>query len=68
MATGGAWILYFHDAPTIAREFLSGEAPFTAYFFFAILTLTTYIFCGLVARAGLHLYVPMAAHSGRLDR
>ena len=46
MATGGAWILYFHDAPSIARDFLRGEAPFTAYFFFALLTLTTYIFAG----------------------
>lgn len=46
MATGGAWIFYFHDAPTIARDFLIGEAPFTAYFFFALLTLTTYIFAG----------------------
>lgn len=46
MATGGAWILYFHDAPSIARDFLRGDAPFTAYFFFALLTLTTYIFAG----------------------
>ena len=46
MATGGAWILYFHDAPTIARDFLRGEAPFTAYFFFGLLTLTTYVFAG----------------------
>ncbi len=46
MATGGAWILYFHDAPSIARDFLRGEAPFTAYFFFALLTLTTYVFAG----------------------
>ncbi|MEO1136164.1 MAG: cytochrome c oxidase accessory protein CcoG [Pseudomonadota bacterium] len=46
MATGGAWIFYFHDAPSIARDFLRGEAPFTAYFFFSLLTLTTYIFAG----------------------
>lgn len=46
MATGGAWILYFHDAPTIAVQFFTGEAPFTAYFFFGLLTLTTYIFAG----------------------
>ncbi len=46
MATGGAWILYFHDAPTIAREFFLGQAPFTAYFYCALLTLTTYIFAG----------------------
>ncbi len=46
MATGGAWILYFHDAPTLARAFFVGEAPFSAYFYFALLTLTTYIFAG----------------------
>ncbi len=46
MATGGAWIFYFHDAPTIAAQFLKGEAPFTAYFFFGLLTFTTYIFAG----------------------
>lgn len=46
MATGGAWIFYFHDAPTIAVQFFQGEAPFTAYFFFGLLTFTTYIFAG----------------------
>lgn len=46
MATGGAWILYFHDAPTIAAQFFQGQAPFTAYFFFGLLTFTTYIFAG----------------------
>ena len=46
MATGGAWILYFHDAPTIARDFFTGAAPFSAYFYFALLTFTTYIFAG----------------------
>ncbi len=46
MATGGAWILYFHDAPMIARAFFVGEAPFSAYFYFALLTFTTYVFAG----------------------
>lgn len=45
-ATGGAWILYFHDAPTIARDFLSGHAPATAYVFAALLTFTTYWLAG----------------------
>ncbi|MEZ5920557.1 MAG: cytochrome c oxidase accessory protein CcoG [Parvularculaceae bacterium] len=45
-ATGGAWIFYFHDAPTIAAEFFKGQAPFTAYFFCGLLTLTTYLFAG----------------------
>src|SRR6478736_7056106 len=29
--TGGAWIFYFADAPTLARELFSGEAPIVAY-------------------------------------
>ncbi|MFN7179529.1 cytochrome c oxidase accessory protein CcoG [Hyphomonas sp.] len=45
-ATGGAFILYWHDAPTIARTFFIGEAPLTAYFFAALLTFTTYMLAG----------------------
>ncbi len=44
--TGGAFILYWHDAPTIARTFFTGEAPLTAYFFAGILTFTTYALAG----------------------
>ncbi|WP_296070387.1 cytochrome c oxidase accessory protein CcoG [uncultured Agrobacterium sp.] len=46
--TGGAWIFYFADAPTLAREFLTGEAPVIAYTTVAILTGTTYVFGGLM--------------------
>ncbi len=45
-ATGGAWILYFHDAPTIARDFLSGHAQLTSYVFMGIMTFTTYTLAG----------------------
>ncbi len=45
-ATGGAWILYFHDAPTVAAQFFKGEAPLSAYFFAGILTFTTYMLAG----------------------
>ncbi len=44
--TGGAWILYFHDAPTIARDFLTGHAAMTSYVFAALLTFTTYTLAG----------------------
>ncbi|MFN7056691.1 cytochrome c oxidase accessory protein CcoG [Hyphomonas sp.] len=44
--TGGAFILYWHDAPTIARTFFIGEAPLTAYFFAGVLTFTTYALAG----------------------
>lgn len=46
--TGGAWIFYFADAPTLMRSFLKGEAPFIAYSTVGILTATTYIFGGLM--------------------
>ncbi len=45
-ATGGAWVLYFHDAPTIFRQLFTGEAPFSAYLFLGILTFTTYTLAG----------------------
>ncbi|MGZ6038219.1 MAG: cytochrome c oxidase accessory protein CcoG [Phenylobacterium sp.] len=47
-ATGGAWIFYFHDAPTLIRTFWIGQAPATAYIFCALLTATTYIFAGFM--------------------
>lgn len=48
VATGGAWIFYFADAPTLLKGFVTGEAPFIAYSTVAILTATTYTFGGLM--------------------
>ncbi|MFO1014211.1 MAG: cytochrome c oxidase accessory protein CcoG [Caulobacteraceae bacterium] len=45
-ATGGAWIFYFRDAPTLLREFWMGQAPMTSYVSCALLTFTTYVFAG----------------------
>ena len=45
-ATGGAWIFYFHDAPTLIRTFWIGEAAMTAYVSCLLLTGTTYLFAG----------------------
>jgi cytochrome c oxidase accessory protein FixG len=44
--TGGAWIFYFHDAPTLIRDFWTGTGPITAYVSCAILTATTYLLAG----------------------
>ena len=44
--TGGAFILYWHDAPTVAKGWFTGEAPLSAYWFAGILTLTTYFLAG----------------------
>ena len=45
-ATGGAWVFYFHDAPTIFPMLFNGTAPMSAYLFMAILTATTYLLAG----------------------
>lgn len=44
--TGGAWVLYFADAPTLVKSLATGEAPLVAYAWIAILTFTTYALAG----------------------
>jgi cytochrome c oxidase accessory protein FixG len=44
--TGGAWVLYFADAPTLVRDLATGAAPAIAYLWIGILTATTYLFAG----------------------
>ena len=48
VATGGAWIFYFANAPTLFVELFTGQAPFVAYVTVAVLTATTYVFGGLM--------------------
>jgi cytochrome c oxidase accessory protein FixG len=45
-ATGGAWVFYFADAPTLFREFFTGHASAAAYLFVGVLTFTTYALAG----------------------
>jgi len=45
-ATGGAWILYFHDAFEVIANFFTGQAALTSYIFFGLLTFTTYTLAG----------------------
>jgi cytochrome c oxidase accessory protein FixG len=44
--TGGAWVLYFSDAPTLVRELATLKAPPVAYGFIGLLTFTTYALAG----------------------
>ena len=47
LATGGAWIMYFVDAPTLVRTFLTGEAGLGVYFFVGLFTAMTYLLAGI---------------------
>ena len=46
--TGGAWVLYFADAPSLVRDLFFGDAPMTAYVWIGILTFTTYTLAGIM--------------------
>jgi len=47
VATGGAWVFYFADAPTLARQLLTLEAPTAAYLFVGLFTASTYVLGGI---------------------
>ena len=47
LATGGALVFYFRDAPTLLSEFWHFDAPAIAYIFLGIFTATTYTLGGL---------------------
>ena len=46
MGTGGAFVLYFTDAPTLLVDLATGGASLIAYAWVAILTCTTYTLAG----------------------
>lgn len=46
--TGGAWVLYFADAPSLVKDLATGVAPMTAYIWIGILTFTTYTLAGIM--------------------
>ena len=48
MSTGGAWIFYFADAPTLARDFVTLQAPSIAYSTVFVLTVMTVWFGGFM--------------------
>jgi cytochrome c oxidase accessory protein FixG len=46
--TGGAWIFYFADAPTLLVNFVTLQAAPVAYITVAVLTFFTYVFAGFM--------------------
>jgi cytochrome c oxidase accessory protein FixG len=45
-ATGGAWVMYFNDAPTLVRDVFTLKASTTQYGFIGLFTGTTYLLAG----------------------
>lgn len=56
VATGGAFVFYFRDAPTLANELINGDAPAVAYVFLAVFAGTTYLLGG-IAREQVCIYM-----------
>jgi cytochrome c oxidase accessory protein FixG len=46
--TGGVWVLYFADAPTLVYELATFQASSVAYLWIGILTFTTYTLAGFM--------------------
>jgi len=46
LVTGGAWIMYFNDAPTVLRNIVTGQASAAVYGFVGLFTATTYLLAG----------------------
>lgn len=44
--TGGAWIFYFADAPTLFMQLMTNSASFDAYLWMGLLAAFTYVFGG----------------------
>ena len=55
LATGGAWVFYFTDAPTLLQALVTGTAHPVAYTTMFILTATTFFFGG-IAREQVCIY------------
>jgi cytochrome c oxidase accessory protein FixG len=55
LATGGAWVFYFTDAPQLAWDLVHGTAHPAAYITVALLTATTFFFGGF-AREQICIY------------
>ena len=46
LLTGGAWVLYFNDAPTLMGDVFRGEISGNLLFFVGLFTATTYLLAG----------------------
>jgi hypothetical protein len=68
VATGGAWVFYFADAPSLAVQLASFQAPMIAYLFIAVFSGTTYLLGGLAREQVCTFMCPWPRIQGALTR
>lgn len=69
VCTGGAWVLYFNDAPTLIEQILHGTVPLSVLSWIIALTLTTYIMAGFARQQVCKYMCPYARfQSAMFDR
>jgi cytochrome c oxidase accessory protein FixG len=64
LLTGGAWVMYFNDAPMLLTGFLHGDFPFTATFWMMLLTASTYMMAGFAREQVCTYMCPYARFQG----
>lgn len=66
LCTGGAWVFYFVDAPTLMGQILAFDIPFIPMFWILLLTLSTYIFAGFAREQVCTYMCPYARFQGAM--
>lgn len=69
MLTGGAWVFYFNDAPTLLEQIVHADIPWTVGGWIIALTLSTYIMAGFAREQVCKYMCPYARfQSAMFDR
>ncbi|MFZ2587208.1 MAG: cytochrome c oxidase accessory protein CcoG [Alphaproteobacteria bacterium] len=66
LATGGAWVFYFHDAPTLWSNMLHGQFDFIPTFWMVFLTFSTYVMAGFAREQVCTYMCPYARFQGAM--
>ena len=66
LCTGGAWVFYFQDAPTLWADMLSGHLYFIPTFWMIFLTFSTYLVAGFAREQVCTYMCPYARFQGAM--
>lgn len=66
LGTGGAWVFYFQDAPTLMNDMLHGKFYFIPTFWMVFLTFSTYLMAGFAREQVCTYMCPYARFQGAM--